>query len=58
MCNCLEEADCTVLIIVSGTSSDYEEWMPHQDMKQVDLAHRGCLLGQKVIYKRLKHDAW
>ncbi|KAL8622054.1 hypothetical protein ACOMHN_056539 [Nucella lapillus] len=40
------------------TVNDYEDWIPHETMKQEDPNWKGCLLGKKVTCQRLKHDSW
>ena len=42
----------------AGTASDYEDWMPHETMKKDDPQRKGCLLGQRTVYQRLKPDSW
>jgi len=49
--------DFTKVITRPCLEDDYEEWMPHGDNSN-DPALRGCLLGQKEVFKRLKADSW
>lgn len=42
-----------VLVWYAGDSNDYEDWIPHQHNDD-----KGCLLGSKETFRRLKADSW
>ena len=58
---CRVQCCCPVISNVwlsTGKASDYEEWLPHETMKKDDPKRKGCLLGQRTVFQRLKHDSW
>ncbi|OWF42491.1 Sortilin [Mizuhopecten yessoensis] len=41
------------------TSNDYEEWLAHETVRKYESeSMKGCLLGEKEMFKRLKPDSW
>ena len=38
-------------------NGDYETWFAHEDANIHDEQEKGCQLGQKVYYKKLKKEA-
>ena len=36
--------------------SDYDHWFAHEDIKIKDNAEKGCQLGQRNYYQKLKKD--
>lgn len=50
--------DFESVLVNKCTSSDYDDWQPHQTMQKEDTSRRGCLLGKKVTFQRLKADSW
>ncbi|XP_069141145.1 sortilin-like isoform X3 [Argopecten irradians] len=41
------------------TSNDYEDWLAHESLRKYESdSMKGCLLGEKETFKRLKQDSW
>lgn len=45
-----------LLPYILGEQSDYEPWVAHWDSSD-DIKYKGCLLGRKQTYERLKKNS-
>ena len=45
-------------LLLLGDPSDYESWVPHWDSDVKDEKFKGCLLGLKETFRKLKKDSW
>ena len=48
----------TFALLLLGDTSDYESWVPHWDSDVKDEKFKGCLLGLKETFRKLKKDSW
>lgn len=47
------------MLVSLGGSDDYEIWRPHMELrKEEQEAVKGCLLGVKEEFMRIKKDNW
>ena len=47
------------LLGLPGGSDDYEVWKPHNTLRsQEEQDVKGCLLGMREEFKRVKKDKW
>ncbi|XP_033746028.1 sortilin-like isoform X1 [Pecten maximus] len=51
--------DFQAVIKQQCTSNDYEEWLAHETLRKYESdSMKGCLLGEKEKFQRLKQDSW